>query len=122
MADELTKEEAIAAVEITKASVALLELDKIPETTGKSGIIVRPEMNRSRQQNQAESGCIRKLYEPVEGELVDDSCWPRYKLGDRVTFMDYAAPQGTFQKYPELRFIGLMDIIAKLKTTKSIVD
>lgn len=142
--NELTKEEAIEAVEITKPDVALIELDKIPETAGKAGIIFRPDMNKSRQQNQAESGCIRKMYEPTlisktrwtgseeEGTLKEETYeeledlsntyWPKYKEGDRITFMDYAAPQGTFQKYPELRFIGLPDIIAKLKTKKPIVD
>lgn len=119
----LTKEEAIASVEITKPDVALIELDKIPETTGKAGLIYRPATNRSRQQNQAESGYICKMYEPEEDTAeVDSSYWRSYRVGDRVTFMDYAAPQGTFQKYPELRFIGLPDIIAKLKTTKPIVD
>ena len=119
----LSKEEAVASVEITKPDVALIELDKVPETTGKSGLIYRPDSNRNRQQNQAESGYIRKMYEPAAGQAeVDSSYWRSYQVGDRVTFMDYAAPQGTFQKYPELRFIGLPDIIAKLNTTKPIVD
>jgi len=121
--DHLTKDEAIDSVEITKSDVALIELDQVPATAGSSGIIVRPELNRARQQNQAESGYIRKMYVPADNEeCVDSSYWSKYSVGDRVTFMDYAAPQGTFQKYPELRFIGLPDIIAKLKTTKSIVE
>ena len=122
--NELTKQEAVKSFIIIKPDVILIELDKAPDTAGKSGLIVRPGTNKARQENQSESGVVAKMYEPDKDEDIDDSAplFKKFKLGDRITFMDYAAPRGPFQQYPELRVIGLSDIIAKLATDKSIMD
>ena len=120
--ETLTKEEAIASFEILKPEVILIELDKAPETVGKSAIIVRPDTNKFRQENTAESGKIVKMYRPEEGEEVEESMFKKFKVGDRITFMDYVAPRGPFQKHPELRVMSLNEIMAKLTTDKSIMD
>lgn len=131
----MTKEECIAAFEPMKPEVVLIELDRIPEAVssvkrddGKIITLVRPERLRVAQEQQSESGRIVKMYQPsaatatTETEEAREPAWYKYKVGDRVTFMDYVCPRGPFQKFPQLRVMSLTEIIGKLNTEEAIVE
>lgn len=127
----LTKEEAISCYEIIDSHILLLELDRPPEKFHMSGgiesNIIKPVSLTKRQENSAESARVIKMYEFESDQERDDafSAHPKLrkiKIGDRITFMDYAAPRGPYANYPEIRVMSCDDVMSILRTDKPIMD
>jgi len=127
----LTKQEAIDSFEVMSPEVLLIEMDKPPEQyqtkDGKISLLVKPESVRAKQTNTSESSRVLKMYvfDSDEEKQEAHQAHPKLRkvaIGTRIAHMDYTAPRGPFINFPELRVIGVDDVIGVLKTDKPIMN
>lgn len=115
----LTREEVIKVFEIVTPDLLLIELDVPPEMIGQLHV---SEQTKRKMENCVESAVVVKKYIPLTDEDIASE-YPRFNkffVGDRVSFMNYAAPRGPFPNFPKLRVIGMNDIMAILHTDKTL--
>lgn len=90
----------------------LVQLEEVGETAGGAGIIVRPEMNRDREQRQLDKGFVVEIGPQAFVGFGDGTPW--CGVGDHVAFAKHAGvlmeDDGKF-----FRIINDEDLYARLR-------
>lgn len=90
----------------------LLEMEEVSETAGKEGLILRPEINRDREQRQIDKGIVVEIGPQAFKAFHDGENW--CEVGDRVAFAKHAGVlMEDNGKY--FRIINDEDIYARLR-------